>query len=255
MAQVPANHFVRSMGIRFAARGDAVEGWAELHPSMWAGGTRRPRLAVLATFVDVVAGHVAGGARIPTVDLRVQATGGLPSEGDVRLFARPLNVGRSLVVSDTVFQDAQGRRFAHATATFKNQLLELGEGAELPPRNPEIESYEALLEAREVDPQTLEIDPLEHLGNGFWGTVLGGAQAMLAECAAERVARGRYQPVDLDIRFLGRLEKGPLRARARSLGVMGAREHLIVELVDAGARDRLVSRVSLVSQDAGTGPA
>ena len=65
------------------------------------------------------------------------------------------------------------------------------------------------MEARPVGDDGLEMDPSERLGNGFVGTVAGGAQALLAECAVERVAPSGFEAVDLHIRFLSRLKVGP----------------------------------------------
>ena len=246
--RLPDDHILRRLAVAVEPREPCFEGRATLEPSMSAPGSERPRLALLAIFVDVLAGHVPDGPRTPTVDLRVQVTGRLPSTGEVRLAARPLRVGRSLVVSETLLSDAAGQSFARASATFMNRPIPgVGVVQSLPPTG-SVDRYEALLEARAVDAVTLEIDPHERLGNGFVGTVQGGVQALLGELAAERVAGRPFEPVDLDIRFLSRLEVGPLRARATSFGADGPGECIGVELVDAGADEKLVSHVTIVTR-------
>jgi acyl-coenzyme A thioesterase PaaI-like protein len=248
VSEFPDDHFVRQMGVRVQPAGEgSVEGHVELRPAMWASGTQRPRLGILATFVDVVAGYVPDGPRTPTIDLRVQTLGRVPSEGMIRLLARPLNVGRSIIVSETTLEDETGRVFARASATFKNRPIPgIGFEHSPPPVPSLVASFEELLGAREIGSGELELDPAERLGNGFVGTVQGGVQALLGECAAARIASADSEAVDLDIRYLGRLETGPLRARAQSIGRSGSLETFGVSLVDAGAGDRLVSQISMV---------
>ena len=214
---------------------------------MWGRGTRRPRLGVLATFVDVTAGYVPDAPRTPTIDLRLQTVDPVPDEGMVRLLARPLNVGRRLVVSETTLEDESGRVFARASATFKNRPIP-GYGFEdiNEPVRSLIHSFEEILSAGETGPGQLDLDPADRLGNGFVGTVQGGVQALFAECTAARIAPDGFEAIDLHIRYVGRTESGPLRARARSTGRHGSIEFIDVELVDAGASDRLVSHVSTV---------
>jgi len=243
---LPDRHFIRALGLSMRPLDGGVEGRVALTPAMRAPGTRCPRLAILATLVDVVAGHVPDGPRTPTIDLRIQTIDSVPEDGEIRLFGRALRVGRRLVVAETRLADASGREFAIATTTFKNQVLDATPfDVEVPP-GAVIESFEALVGARVVDATALELDPAPELSNGRIGTVQGGVQAFLAELAAERVAGPGARAVDLDIRFLSRLSAGPLRARAERIGEAGGLESVAVRLEDAGDEDRLVSTVSLL---------
>lgn len=248
---LPDDHFVVQMGVSLEQSTEAVHGTARLEPSMWAKGTRRPRLAVLATMVDVVAGHVPDGPRTPTIDLRIQATGEVPEQGTMQLVARPWRVGRKLIVSETMLEDERGQVFARATATFMNRPIPSRSFGASPSGRGLIESFDDTIGARIVDDRSLELDPAARLSNGSVGTVQGGVQALLAERAAEHASRGGFEAVDLDIRYLSRAEVGPLRAIATSVGRTGLLEAFRVDLVDVGLGDRLVSTASILSNAAG----
>ena len=198
--------------------------------------------------MDIVAGYVPDGPRTPTIDLRLQTLGPVPSDGEVRLRARPLRVGRNLVVSETLLADGRGHDFARASATFMNRRIEgIGITTPVPPRS-RVESFDGMLEARPLSDGRLDLEPVPRLGNGWVGTVQGGVQALLAECAAERIATDGYEVVDLDIRYLSRLETGPLRAVPRRLGVDGGLETFSVALddgrLDLGAVHRRAGEVA-----------
>ncbi len=244
-SELPDGHYLRGLGMRVAYEAGFAVGRAEVHPSMFAEGTRRLRIGVLASLVDIAAGHAPDGPRAPTVDLRVRVTGALPEAGELALAARALRVGRTLVVSETSLRDAAGREFARATATFLNQPFRQSTFASAHPPFGRIASFERLLGARRVDAATLEVAPTPQLGNGPVGTVQGGAQALLAELAAEHVLGAGAEVVDLEMRYLDRLRVGPLRAHAVCEGAAGALEAVRVRLCDAGDGDRLVSAASL----------
>jgi acyl-coenzyme A thioesterase PaaI-like protein len=234
------------MAISLEYVGDAVHGSAELEPSMWASGTRRPRLAILATLVDIVGGHVPDAARTPTVDLRIQKTGPIPETGTISLVGRAHRVGRRIVVAETLLSKPGGFIFARATTTFINHVVDVTFFDRSAERTRSIDSFERLIGARVLDAATLEIVPAEHLSNGPAGTVQGGVQAFLAELAAEHAVGAGAEVVDLDIRFLRRIEAGPLRTRAERMGRTGGLECLRVDLYDAGAGDASVATITLL---------
>jgi acyl-coenzyme A thioesterase PaaI-like protein len=245
-AALPDDHFLHAMGINVACADGEATGTAALLPSMWPTWSNRPRLAILATFVDVVAGHVPDGPRNPTVDLRVQVTDSVPDTGLVELVSRPLRVGRRLVVARTTLCHG-GRPFASAVTTFMNRVVgttPFTSGA-LPS---DLESYERLVDAQVIDACTLEVEPIPQLSNGMAGTVQGGVQAFVAELAAEHVCGPDFEAVDLDIRYLARMDVGPLRAEAEPVGRTGNLETVHVRLHDAGNADRTVSSVVVLLQ-------
>ena len=244
---LPSDHWVIAMGLVLTETPPQVRGDGHILASMLNPETGRPRLGILATLFDLVGGHVPDGTRTPTIDLRAQVVGPLPTDGEIVLHANPKKVGRRLILSEVVACDAAGRCFATGTTTFMNQLVE-GPGLGGRPRpNGSVDSFEALVGARVVDDATLEVDAHERVSNGPYGTVQGGAQAFLAELAAEHVvATPGAAIVDLDIRYLNRLRAGPLRARASATGAVGPLIAVQVSLTDAGHENRTVSHVSLL---------
>ena len=114
--------------------------------------------------------------------------------------------------------------------------------------NDPIPSFERHLEARVVGAGRLELDPVLRLSNGLVGTVQGGVQATLAELAAEHLAGDRRATIDLDMRYLWRVERGPLRAVATHVGREGDLDVFRVDLIDVGADDALVSTATILSR-------
>jgi acyl-coenzyme A thioesterase PaaI-like protein len=240
-----AGHFIAAIGMRLSYDGERVLGAAEVHPEMWATGTRRVRMGVLAAMVDIIGGHVPHGPHAPTIDLRVQRTGPSPEQGAISLTGTPLRVGRQIIAAETTLADATGRTFAIATTAFVNQPIGWSPFTVGAIPHGRIESFDRLVGARALDARTLELAPKEELGNGRVGTVQGGVQAFLAELAAERVCAPGAEVVDLHIRFVDRMRVGPLHARAEVLGRSAGRASVRVELVDAGDGGRRVSAALL----------
>jgi len=238
-----AGHFIAAIGMRLSYDGDHVLGAVEIHPEMWATGTRRIRMGVLAAMVDIIAGHVPRGPHAPTIDLRVQRFAAPPERGEIALTGRPLRVGKQIVAAETTLADAAGRTFAIATTAFVNQPIGWSPFTTGAMPHGRIESFDRLVDARALDARTLELRPKEELGNGRIGTVQGGVQAFLAELAAEHVCGGEV--VDLHIRFVDRMRVGPLHARAEVLGRNAGRASVRVEQGDAGDGGRLVSAALL----------
>jgi acyl-coenzyme A thioesterase PaaI-like protein len=250
--ELPADHFVRATGIRVTLGPDGtVDGTSALRPEFFAPGTTRVRVGVLLTMLDVIAGHVPDGATTPTVDLRIQIVGEIPSVGSVHLHARPLRVGRRLIVADTTFLDDSGIEFARGTSTFINQkvgseiLLRVSGVADIPQG-----SIDALVGPLVGGPLSLELTSKPSISNGLHGTIQGGVQGMLAELAVEHALGGgeRIAVVDLDIRYLGRLKVGPLVATVEESGradPASGRRVARVALTDAGHDNQPVSYVTI----------
>jgi acyl-coenzyme A thioesterase PaaI-like protein len=238
-------HFLAAMAIAVDYDERGTKGSAMLVPSMWPTWSRRPRLAILASFVDVIAGHLPDAPVNPTVDLRVQVTGPVPETGLVEMTGRALRIGRRLVVAETSLVH-EGKLFAVATTTFVNKVIGTGPMSPGGHDHNALESYEKLVDAKVVDERTIEVESTPQLSNGFAGTIQGGVQAFVAELAAEHLLDPGAEAVDLDIRYLNRMEVGPLRAEAHSTGNSGGLEAVRVRLFDAGNDDRTVSYVSLL---------
>lgn len=245
---MPDEHWVTAMGMVLEIDPPAVRGRAPVLPSMASPYTGRTRAGVLATLVDLVGGHVPDGPRTPTIDLRVQLVGPVPLGGEFALAGRAKKVGRRLVLSETELRDDTGRLFALGTTTFMNQQFDFEDSEDGIRPVVAIESFERLIDAREVDSGVLDIHTTPRLSNGRQGTIQGGAQAFAAELAAEHLlGPDRFHVVDLEIRYLNRLTVGPLRAIASEAGTTGPLHAVRVDLVDAGADEtRLVSTASLL---------
>jgi len=241
------DHFLVAMAIKVTYADGAVRGSAEILPSMWRTGSRRPRLAILASFVDVVGGHIPDGPRNPTIDLRIQLTDTVPEAGEVELIGRALRVGRRLVVAETTLYD-QGRPFALSTTTFMNRVMGPTPFGAQKRKPSTLASYEKLVNAQVVDENTLEVEPIAQLANGVSGTIQGGVQALVAELAVEHLLGPDIEVVDLDIRYLDRMSVGPLRATATAVGHTGELSTTRVRLYDAGNDNLTVSDVALLAR-------
>jgi acyl-coenzyme A thioesterase PaaI-like protein len=242
---IPDDHFILQMGLVIRREGDAIVGEASVHPRLCAEGTRRLRMAVLATWVDVVAGHVPGGMpHTPTVDLCVQRIASIPEQGVVTLEGRADRTGRRLIVSDTRIRDASGRTFARATATFVNHPLATSAIDVRKRPAPCVDSIDRFVGATVTAPGVLELLPRDALANGAVGTVQGGVQALVAEMAAEHLVGAGSAVCDLDLRYLSFVKRGPLRATAELLAEEGDGAAVRVRLTDAGDDQRLVSVAS-----------
>lgn len=246
-------HYIGSLCVSVSFDGERAWGSAPVLPQAFAPGSTTIRTGILATYVDIVGGHVPSGALGPTVDLRVQVVAPPPTDGTVRLEGRVLRVGGRLVVAETALHSGDDPRpFALAVSTFRNHHLGmvLPEPRSARPAMAEA-SFDELLAVSVRDERTLELTPTPRLANGVQGTVQGGVQALFAEMAAEHaVSAGRAMTArDLDIRYLDRLGNGPLVAAVdlspEQDGCVPAR----VRLTD-GADGHLVSFVSVTMHPA-----
>jgi acyl-coenzyme A thioesterase PaaI-like protein len=241
--------FIAALGIEVWIEGDRTRGRAELRPQLWAPGTRRPRLGLLATMVDMAGGILPSGALNPTVDLRIQLLAEPPSEGTVELYTNPVKLGRRLFVGEVFLHAGETPEpFGRATVTFLNQLVPDMQGFPKRPLPPMPQaSFDELIGIRLSGTDTAEVDLHEGVKNGPAGTIQGGAQATIAEITAEHVLAplGRFAAVDIDIRYVGAVRVGPAVARAEVWPGVGPGGERVVRvlIVDGGADGRVVSLV------------
>jgi acyl-coenzyme A thioesterase PaaI-like protein len=247
------DHFIGYLGLEMWHEDGATRGRVGIRPDMWATGSRRPRLGLLFTVADVVGGTPSTGALVPTVDLRLQLLTPAPSEGDILLEARPLKVGRRLWTGEVLFRTpgADAGVFGRCEYSFMNQRIFDVAGVEPPrehPRRPvpplPAASFDELFQMRLLDDGSVEMDAHEAVRNGVAGTIQGGAQATMAEVAAEHVlagsGRGRYVVCDLHLRYLSAVKTGPALAVPEVLPGDPMRPVVQVSIVDK-ADGRLVS--------------
>ncbi len=243
-------HFIGYLGLEMWHEDGRTRGRATIRPEMWAPGTRRPRLGLLFTLADVVGGSPATGSLTPTIDLRFQLLRAAPSEGEIEMEGRPLKIGRRLWTGEVLFR-ASGTAdlFARCEFSFMNQrIADFTGGAHTPsawdPAPPmPAATFDELLRMRLLDDGAVEMDSHQAVSNGLVGTIQGGAQATMAEVAAERALalRGPYSVADLHLRYLSVLKVGPAVARAEVLPGDDLRPVVQVSISDAGAEGRLAT--------------
>jgi acyl-coenzyme A thioesterase PaaI-like protein len=254
VAEFPS--YVGALGMKMWVEDGVTHGRAEVLPEMFAPGTDRIRVGVLATMVDMVAGSPPPGAINPTVDLGVSLLARAPSSGTIHFVCRPAKVGRRLFVGETLMDAGDpDRPFARSLCTFMNELIP---DAQMHAMRPTVylgaPSFDDALHPRFVDDSTVEMDAHPSVCNGPSGTIQGGAQSLLAEIAAERALAacgdGEYRVVDLDIRFLNRVRTGPVAATAEILSTdvgpdFDDGRRVRVPIVELGHDSRIVSLVLL----------
>jgi acyl-coenzyme A thioesterase PaaI-like protein len=200
--------------------------------------------------VDVIGGAPAWGLLNPTVDLRVTLGERAPSSGAIEFVCRTVRAGKRLYVSETVAHTGdESTPFMRGISTFVNRLSDQTHADLLPEGTPGFESYDELLEIREPEPGVYEIDNHPAIGNRH-GTMIGGAQAILAEMVAEREAErlhGRpHEVFDLDIRYLDALRTNDVRIRAEALPGDYDHRSFRVSMVEADEDERLVSMTTVL---------
>jgi len=91
------------------------------------------------------------------------------------------------------------------------------------------------------DAGVVEIDNHDWVRNSF-GTLNGGAVALLVELAGERLARSKLGSeavvLDLELYYVGQSGAGPVRSRSTLLRVHESHCLCRVEVYDAGADDK-----------------
>jgi len=246
--------FVASLGASIWHDNGLTIGSIDLHPSMWAAGTNRPRLGILAILADLVMSSPPSGMLAPTVDLRVELIGELPPTGRLRAVASMLRVGRRLAVGEA-WLDVDGSRCARATATFVGpadpdarapSLAASFAPTSTPPKRPE--SFEKLIELTHPEIGTTVVGSMWSIRNGPGQTIQGGVQAMIAEIAAEgSLGPKQWAAVDVDLRFLASVGAGPVVASSEVIMQDPASASVRVTLRDASDLDpdRLVAYAAI----------
>jgi acyl-coenzyme A thioesterase PaaI-like protein len=250
-AVITEDHYLAKLAIELDLDTDSGVSTASapVRSELFAPGTNRIRTGLLATMVDMAAGHVPAGPVGPTIDLRVHVFADPPTSGRVYLTCRPLRAGARLIVSETLLRATPtGEPFGRALTTFMN--VRLGPGIRRGPRPlvaMDEPSFDEFLACRVADGRSLELDPETKFANGMQGTIQGGVQALFAELACEHaLGQGRrLAATDLDIRYLSRLRVGPMVATVEDPGTPGNRLHASVTLSDGGAGGKTVGFVNL----------
>lgn len=239
-----AGHILAELGFVVGRSGDGIEGAAEVVPEMWLPGTSHLRTSILATWVDHVAGLVAIDVlapRVPvTLELDVHVHERTPSTGTVRVQARLIKAGRSVVVCAVDVTDEAGHPVALGTASF---MAAPDPGLELP-RHLSLDTTDATtcrLERPFADRAGCQrvgagiaALPRSEDGLNAAGTVNGGLIALVVEEAALSLTPGATLG-SMALRYLRPVRSGPAVATAEVRVGLGR-----VEVRDAGDGDRPV---------------
>jgi uncharacterized protein (TIGR00369 family) len=261
----PEEHVLRDLRLTVEHRPDrSSTGWLPAHPHQLTD-SGRVRAGIVATLVDVVGGGLAGLAARPdwiaTADLTLHLLP-RPVTDAVEARGRVLRAGRSTVVIEVALSSEPGDRLGVATMSF----------AVLPRRdeNPVLDQVDTVqrmtmeggsrlagpildrIGVHAVDPArgVIELPYSDYVRNTL-GAVQGGMMATAVDAAAQHAlteACGTpVETTDLQVTYLALAKVGPVRSRTRVLTASADHGIAHVELVDAGAGDRLTTLARVVA--------
>lgn len=219
------------------------------------------RAGVLLALADTVGGICGGLAALPgwvvSTNLLLR-TATFEHRGPLRLTARVQRAGRNAVVTAVKVTDDGAADALIADGILTSAVLQPVGGPPL---------YERPLELRAPDPGTDVPDPVEFFGieprdaasvaleiteivRNPWGILHGGVTAALVDAAAEHVVGPDASAADVALHFLRPGRVGPVVARAERLGVRPDGHLVRVEVLDAGAEDRVMAVAIVTVRDA-----
>lgn len=235
-------HILSELGFAISRVGDELHGAASITPELHAPGTAQLRTSILATWTDLLAGHLAVEAMTPrvpvTLELDVHLYRPAPGSGLVRAVGRTVKSGRSVFVAGVEFTTELGEPLAIGAASFMSAP---DPEARLPSRlsidAPVHEERLRVPLAERVGCERREpgvaVLPRSEDGLNASNSVNGGLIALAVEEAALSLAPGDTL-CSLGLRYLQAVRVGPAVATARVHNGLGQ-----VELRDHGNDDRL----------------
>jgi acyl-coenzyme A thioesterase PaaI-like protein len=237
-------HIIRDLGFDVTPVGDEMHGFGRSIPEMCNPGTESIRTSILATWADVVAGHLAIGLFDPgvpvTLDLDVHLRRAPAGCDEVRMAARVQKSGRSVSVLSIDISDGDGDPMGFAHATFMaapNPSLRMptivrDEGL-LQPHPPRLDvPFAERAGCERLAAGTASV-PMRPDGLNASGTLNGGLLALVVEEAALSAAPSAGL-ASLSLRYTQPVRVGPAIARATVRDGLGN-----VEVRDTGRDDRL----------------
>ena len=244
-APVPQlQHIIAELGLRVDVAGDELHGTATVRPEMFVPGTSGLRLSVLATWSDHIAGLMAAHAiapRVPvTLDLDVHLFADPVGWDTVQATARPLKVGKAIVVVGVDFR-AGGDAVATGTASFMaapDVTLTMPSVTDSillsqTPRPALSVPFAERAGCERAEPG-LAVLPMTDESKNSSKTLNGGLLALAIEEAALSAAPDGTVLSSLTMRYLRPVRVGPAVASADVRAGLG-----VVTVHDAGADDRL----------------
>lgn len=241
---------------------DTLAGRAEIAPELCIpeAGVLRP--SVLLTWADILTGSLANERTLPkicmTVDLGVRVAGPIAAGSEITAVGRILKSGRTLTFTETTFSVAHRGGAAEdgsvADDPGRDQIIAVSLGTFVASPRPQdtATSAFAAVTTREHATRRPPATVPEMLGSAVVGsgvvevprsprilnwadTVQGGAVAAAAE-EAVLALDGPSVPIELEVRYLGAVRVGPMRATAERFG-----QWMRAEVRDVGNGDRLVA--------------
>ena len=257
----PDRHILRDLAFTTEMGAtDAARGWLEVGPFLRdpAGVTHA---GAVATLVDALGGGLAATAALPDWMATADLTLHLLARRDVDTVearARVARAGRTTIVVE-VDLDADGAPLGVATMTFavlprragNPVLVAPGDVTRMTMALPDSglrASLEASIgiEVRDAPSGLVHLPVGDYVRNSL-GAVQGGMMAALATTAAERAltsaAGAPRSVVDLQITYLSLARVGPVVTRTTVLASTASAGTAHVELVDAGADERVATLV------------
>ena len=210
------------------------------------------RAGALLTMADTVGGMCAGLAALPgwvvSTNLMLR-TDPDDHRGPLALDARILRAGRNAVVTQVTIVDTGegGRVIADGALTSAVLVPEGGPPdfgrpmvLEAPPAPDPVLPLLEFFAVHPVDAMSVGLEITDRVRNP-WGILHGGATAVLVDAAATHTIGADAATADVVLHFLRPGRVGPAIARALILGRRRDGYLLRVEVVDAGAADRVMA--------------
>jgi acyl-coenzyme A thioesterase PaaI-like protein len=265
----PAEHILRDLRLTVEHRPDGTStAWLPVTEHL-CHASGAPRAGVLGILVDVVGGGLAAVAVRPdwiaTADLTLHL---IPRSvgGDVEAVGRVRRQGRTTVVVDVELRDATDRGggpLGIATMSFAvlprrednlvvDQIDQVSRSTMATPDSGFSIPFPDRIGLAVLDETTgsVEVPRDDYIRNSL-GAIQGGVMAATAAAGAETAlgaACGRpVQAVDLQVTFLALARTGPIRTRTRVLSARPQFGAAHVEIVDAGAADRVTTLTRVVA--------
>ncbi len=233
---------LKELGFTIRRVGGELHGAATITPQMHVPGTSHLRTSVLATWLDVLAGHLAVDAMAPrvpvTLELDVHLYRPTPGSGLIRAVGRTVKTGRSVFVAGVEFTSEHGEPLAVGAASFMSapdSAARLPSELSVDRSAPEEPLRVPLAEragCERGEPGTALL-PRSEDGLNASNSVNGGLIALAVEEAVLSLAPGDTLS-SLGVRYLQAVRVGPALATARIHAGLG-----LVELRDCGNDNRL----------------
>lgn len=257
----PENHLLRDLlltsywtaddEVRFVA--PAVDALRDASGAMAIG----PLFAMLDMACAHRAMHEAEGDWAGTIDLSLSSAAPLV-DGPIVIVSTVLRVGRRLITARCDLFDGHGAEepgtlCGTATGTFNRMRRDLARDDETKTTRAlgvrqawalETSGFERPLVEKmglvEKSPGDIELAKSDYVTNSF-GTVNGGASAIISAVAAESAAGQGFVARDLSIRYIGRAGEGPVRTQSTVVRRDDEQVVVDVNVVDESAGRALVT--------------